>query len=255
MIPLDDALAAALLDPATRLAFVGMLEQANASRVETNLVHAVSPVASIPFKARGMFQIGLRRSIEIADSFVATFNASLYAPLFILARSSVETGCLMWEFWMRMAEILLTNDKAALLDFDDRMIKAILGRKVGRNGEAPEYQAPNVLTIIQRHNKDLGGLEALYANLSEIAHPNHDGMLALYCSDRHEGQDFIDRPLLNAPVAVGAAFHALTLGLKQSVLAAQNCETFGSRFAILCEEAIHDKGTWPTSIPYPIDRG
>ncbi|MBX7186375.1 MAG: hypothetical protein K1Y01_14650 [Vicinamibacteria bacterium] len=253
MIGLDPALVS-IVDPVACSEFSTMRDRAEAAKVLTSYVTDHSVVAAIPFKARGMFQIGLRRSIEISDGFAASFNAGLYTPLFILARASIETGCLMWDLWTRLARILIEQDKAALEDFDDRIIRAILGRKVGPNDAPPEYVAPNVLTIIQRQTKDLEGLAQLYAELSEIAHPNNDGMLSVYASARHEGHDFIDRPFASAPLGLSAAVHAATVGLKQSVFAAEQFETIGKDFAAFCEAAIYEKGNWPPSIPYPAQR-
>jgi REP element-mobilizing transposase RayT len=63
------------------------LEQALESRVAVSRAMLVSPVAKIPFKARDVFQVGLRRNLELGASFVCSFNAELFIPLFLISRA------------------------------------------------------------------------------------------------------------------------------------------------------------------------
>ena len=90
-----------------------VLKKAEAARVHVYKVREVSPVAKIPQKVFDLLQIGLRRNLELATSFVDIFNSELFTPLFVIARAVLEMSvknqkCTIWrEFKIQKCTIPL----------------------------------------------------------------------------------------------------------------------------------------------------
>ncbi|NQT84228.1 hypothetical protein HQ563_14465 [bacterium] len=231
------------------------LERGKAAQITVSRASEVSPVTKVPLEAQALLQVGLRRNMELTASFVESFNAELFAPLFLTGRAVLETACLLWEFWARTDRIVKEQDKAALDDFEDRITKALLGVKSPACGGDPEnYPAPNVLTIIDRLNKrEFPRLRWFYDTLSEFAHPNYFGMHAAYGRVDDSAQEirYVDRPFGKDVKLLAMAIDAIAAGLLMTVSAVEKYEKDLLPFTRLCEEAIHDGGTWPSDVPYP----
>lgn len=236
-----------------------LLERAEAAKVAVSRAADVSLIAKIPYKVRDIFQTALRRNLELTASFLVSFNRELFVPLFVTARAVLETGCLVQDVWGRVARVLKARDKAALVEFDEYLMKVLLGAKTKEwVGDAGQYQAPNVLTIIDRLTKEEHpGLRAFYDGLSEFAHPNFAGMHDAYCriDERAHETRFVDRPFHKRREDLDIPVNAVAAGLDMSVLAVELYERDLLTFTQLCEEAIHDRGTWPDDLPYPRNPG
>jgi len=144
------------------------------------------------------------------------------------------------------------HDLKALEAFDERIMRALLGGKSAEWTHPDEYEALNVLTIIdQLTKKTIPQLRPMYDLLSEYAHPNYDGMLGVYHRVVGKIPTFIDHPASQQPeelnTAVGMAGFALIL----TDLAVSRYQAILSGFVTLCEEHIHKRGTWPASVSYP----
>ena len=232
--------------------------RAQAALLEVSRVRDVSPLAKLPFKTRTVIQSALRRNCELRDSFVLAFNQKLYAPLFILARASIETGALAWDVWRGTESLVDLDETSGLVEFDARVVSILLGSRTGSGaGDPDEYRAPNVLTIIDRLSKgDVPRLRDTYNELSEYAHPNYAGLLEAYTTSDPLNRQVIfdDTPFELLPELVGAALHSLGVGLGLTVLAMENYESRMTDFAVLCERGLFEDGTWPESLPYPVNR-
>lgn len=232
-----------------------LLERAQAAKVPVYRDADVSPVAKVPYKTRAFFQVALRRNMELTACFVHSFNNELFVPLFVTARAVVETGCLVWDLWARVERILKTRDKAALEEFDKHVKNVLLGAKSKAWMDNPEkYPAPNVLTIIDRLTKaQFPHLREFYDRLSEFAHPNFAGMLAAYWTftERDHESRFVDSPFHEIAVGLDFPLNAVAVGLRVTVQGVESYEKDLVTFTRLCEEEIHDSGTWPDDTPYP----
>ena len=235
------------------------LDCAEAARLPANRVIDVSPVAKIPHKTRDLFQIGLRRNIELSMGFIHSFNAGLFIPLFVLSRASIETACLVWDCWRQLDQIVAGRDKASLDTFDQFLDNAILGAKSKTwSVLAERYPAPNVLTIIDHLVKaGYSGLRECYDLLCEYAHPNYHGMHGVYCviDDVAYETRYVDRPMQTERERLQFALRGVDIALSMSLFAVEQHERALPEFTLLCEEAIHDTGTWPKDLEYPLVRG
>ncbi len=232
-----------------------VLKDAEEARIPIYKVLELSPVAKIPQKIFDLLQIGLRRNLELAASFINTFNSELFIPLFVIARAVLETGCLVYEFGSRVDHISKQNDNTLLSDFDENVTKALLGVKSNLWGGDPQQcTAFNVLSIIDRLKKTKAPeLRNWYDALSEYAHPNFHGMLAVYAKF-NEGtyeNHYIDRPFNQESEILDIPLKAFAAGMQQTTESIDLLNENLTVFIKLCEEVIYDRGTWPKNIPYP----
>ncbi len=218
------------------------------------LARDISPVAKIPVKTRVLFQVALRRVLELSESFFREANAGSFAPPYVIARALLETASLAFHVWKNTKEIIDTRDKQGLLAFDERTTRALLGARSEKWGYAEKFQAINVLTVIGTLAEVLTpNIRSIYDGLCEHAHPNFAGMMGAYQrvdEERHESI-FIDAPTRENREGLALPMSAVAVGLRTIVFILEGYEALLGEFVSLCEEAIYEDGTWPAGVAYP----
>jgi hypothetical protein len=218
----------------------------------------LSPVAKLPSKIHDLLQIGLRRTIELAEAAVREMNRQSIAPTFVLVRGAFETTCLLWDAVRRVSEVVEKDDTAQLDDLDKFLMDVLMGFKSKDWAFSEEYQARNVLTIIDRLSKQLDAkFMWYYEGLSEHAHPNYLGMMRAYQQSADEETGivrFADGPNERRDASMKLAIGGLATSVAMMELAMSQYEEMQTGFATLCERAIHEGGTWPEGVEYPIKR-
>ncbi|MCE5190936.1 MAG: hypothetical protein LLG08_04135 [Actinomycetia bacterium] len=104
----------------------------------------VTPVATLPVKVHNALYAALLRNLELTASFVGSFEVELYIPLFVLSRAILETGCLAWDAWQKLAEVMMAGDTEALDDYDEYIQRVVLGVRGVGVGVAPLLLTPAV---------------------------------------------------------------------------------------------------------------
>ena len=235
-----------------------LVARAERSLVESISGRELSPVSKLPNKALAIAHTAMRRNLEITRAFAAAFNERLYIPLFVLSRAAVETGCLVFDVYAKTASMLDAHDKAALVDYDERVMRVLLGSKsTAAAGDPEQYQALNVLTVIDRLDKTTHeGLREMYDALSEYAHPNYAGLLESYTEPHPDSgsTEFLRDPLTANALLLEVPFSLVAAGLSMSIIAVEQLRARCEELAALCEEALHDEGDWPEGLAYPIER-
>jgi hypothetical protein len=229
-------------------------KEAAALRVAQIDPQTFSPVAKVPVKVLVLLQSGLRRVLELTGAFVNEVNAGLFTPPFVTARAALETSCLLYSVTEDVERIVHAHDLPALEEFDKKMMRALLGGKSRVWTHADEYEALNVLTIIDHlTEKMMPKLREMYDLLSEYAHPNYDSMIGVYqrVIRQTEGAKFIDHPAPQFPEALNTAVGMAGFALHLTERAVARYQAILSKFVSLCEEAIQKGGTWPAEMPYP----
>ncbi len=225
------------------------------SRLEEYRAAEFSPVAKIPFKARTVFQVGLRRNLELSASFIASFNGELFIPLFVISRAILETGCLLWDLDNRIAKSLQPKEPLPLDQLDNHLGKVLLGAKTNEwAANAEKYPAPNILTILDRLKKSsFPEIRDHYDVISEFAHPNYAGMQAIYVKNDKVNRlsEFNNSPFQECssllPIALGAA----GVGMQMTAGSISSYEAALRSFVQLCDEDIRAGGNWPSEVPWP----
>jgi len=203
-------------------------------------------------KVVALLQAGLRRVLELTEGVVREVNAESFTPVFVLARASVETGCLLNDFSYRAARLAEAHDRAAIEGFDERVMKALLG---GRSAEwKPGPDAPealHVLTVIDNVTKRHPKLRSMYHLLSEFAHPNYDGMIGAYQRPGGDQAVFEDHPASARQDAVNLTVGGAALALLLTKSAIDAYAAQHEAFVRLCEDNVYSRGDWPIGVPYP----
>jgi cation transport protein ChaC len=133
----------------------------------------ISPHTKIPFKVLLYREVLVWRMAELSRCALENLEKERLASAITLIRAAVETSAALWYLWTKLDGAVQAR---AVGDIDDYLMKLIMGSKTNPN--LP--QAINVLTFVDRVNKDIDGFRHQYDNLSEFAHPNWAGTGLLY---------------------------------------------------------------------------
>jgi len=140
-------------------------------------------VPEVMWRAGVAYQCLYRRTVESAVGVKLAWKAGNLITVVTMARSLLETGAIAWRLTDHIEKALEKKDAAELYA---AIMKISFGNRVNLIEEKEEeYRAVNILTAIEHMNTGiLKGKEEsfidIYNCLSEIAHPNHWGILGLY---------------------------------------------------------------------------
>ena len=140
----------------------------------------VSETAKLPFKALIIRDVLAWRFVDISRSVMRCVDEDQTASAAVLTRAALETSGAAWYLNDQLQRAL---DKGAIGNTDDSLMKLLLG---SRTMEEVLPSAINVLTFIDRVDKQVDGFRNQYDELSEFAHLNWSGAMALYCTTNHD---------------------------------------------------------------------
>jgi cation transport regulator ChaC len=151
----------------------GRIELLEASLPKALDGYALCPTSKLPMKAL-LYREGLMwRMSELSRTGFENLEKENLNTAVILVRAAVETTAALWYLETKLEEAVTKKSKS---DIDDFLMKLLMGSKT-----APELPpAINVLTFVDRVNRDVEGFREQYDNLSEFAHPNWAGTSLLY---------------------------------------------------------------------------
>ncbi len=229
-----------------------------ASKEKVTDVRNLSPFAKMPFKIHDLLQIGLRRNIELAEASIRELNRQNVTTSMVLVRAVFETASLLFDSANRVVDVAKKDDVKVLDELDKFLMDVLVGFKSKDWASSEEFVARNVLTIIQRIGKQLDiDMMWFYEGLSEHAHPNYLGMMATYRLTAEVGNPIVkyaDSPNESRDASIKIAVGGLAMGLDMTKMALERHATIANQFATLAERGIHEGGTWPTDLEYPIKR-
>jgi hypothetical protein len=134
---------------------------------------ASTSASKLNFKALTLREVLAHRVHELASVAIELYDRDLAIPAFIMSRAVLETVCLLYSFYQSVQRFKLDQDK---LKFDEFLSKALAG---SRNKSTP-YEALNILSSIDKADKEFDGLKRMYDSLCEFTHPNWSGVLGAY---------------------------------------------------------------------------
>ena len=129
--------------------------------------------SKIPYKASSFREVLIHRVSDLADVAVELYEANYLVPAFIVTRSVVETSAVIYWLYQKSSEFIEKRDEEA---FDEFIMKGMLGSKDGTT----KYESYNVLTAVDRLDKEFPGLRDMYNTLCELTHPNWSGVMGAY---------------------------------------------------------------------------
>ncbi len=136
----------------------------------------ISYKAKIPFKVISFREMLIWRAEELSRTAIQMYESEDLASAITLTRAFTETVAAIW-YLMKLVEAGYTEE------FDSKMQRLLLGHK-RKDMDMPE--AINVLTFLEKAEKEISGIKSTYEMLSEYAHPNWAGTHFLYASNDHE---------------------------------------------------------------------
>jgi hypothetical protein len=90
----------------------------------------------------------------------------------ILCRSSFETIAILIYLNDQTENLITKQPNTSYDDFSKKTAKLLLGTR----NKSTNHEAINILTILKKCEKKYEGIEEIYGNLCESAHPNWGGM-------------------------------------------------------------------------------
>jgi hypothetical protein len=135
---------------------------------------AVSRRAKLPFKALLYRETLIWRMAGLSRVAIQSFKGHELASAMLLTRAAVETSAALWY---ATAKLDATLESGTVADLDTYLMRLAMGSKADRD-ILPE--PVNVLTFVDRVDKDVEGFRQQYDRLSEFAHPNWAGTTLLY---------------------------------------------------------------------------
>jgi len=216
----------------------------------------LSPASMLPAAVVDLVQCGLRRTLALVDVSIREINEQRPITACVLVRAAFETACLINDLALKTMNLAESKDTAALPEFELH-VKRAAGGGGSEEFRVSEFDALRIGTVIDRVSSELGGIpKRNYNLLSEFAHPNYPGMLAAYKEAGKKGcvttftecDGEMRRRIVG--IAAGSLFttsEVFDLGFKALVPSLKE-------FVMLCERWNHERGKWPTDLPYPIPR-
>lgn len=133
----------------------------------------VSNVSKSALKAYVIRAGLLHRIADLVGSAIDLYKQRKDLPAFVLTRAALETFALFYYF-IKNTETAVNSGKVQ--ELDDILMRLLFGSR--NAGDAAK--AINILTAVDRLDKDIEGIRAMYDDLCEIAHPNWMGTVGHY---------------------------------------------------------------------------
>lgn len=192
----------------------------NEVRVEGSLIKS-----KVAWKIAVLSQAYLYRLHELGESCAIAWNNQHYIASLTLARSIIETGVVFCDFDENIKRGLEQKN----LDFlNDSVMKKTFSTRIEELvGDEENFKATNILTFIKKKESEIPGLEALYHNLSDCAHPNQFGHFQHYGDLDHSNGTvtFTNGKFLKAKFqSIVCAFFLIELGFHAHKRIQENIE-------------------------------
>jgi hypothetical protein len=131
--------------------------------------------SKIPFKAISLRELLLHRIVDLSASAVDLYSSGKPVAAIIITRAVIETVSILYVLCAKVEGCVRHED---VDQFDEDVMKMLFGNRVEM--EVVPVAAVNVLSHIDKMNKKFEGVRWWYDQLSEIAHPNLEGLFGVY---------------------------------------------------------------------------
>jgi hypothetical protein len=160
--------------------YIDALKQSLVNRIDPL---QISTIAKIPYKALEVRECLAHRCADIGEAIVKTYEADLFVSSLILCRALQETVALLWYTANACKRYVENNGTSEL---DPTLMRVLLGFKDRDEGQENLPNALNIMTAIDRVERDISGFRKNYDMLSEYAHPNWSGVLGMFAETDHD---------------------------------------------------------------------
>ena len=126
--------------------------------------------SKIPFKIFSLKELLMHRMTALAESALELYESNRRVPSYLIVRATQETAAAVYNLRQKCSVYLDDKDLDAL---DDYLMKGLAG---GRDVTA-RVAAINVMTLVDKVDREYPGYREMYDLLCEYAHPNFYGVL------------------------------------------------------------------------------
>lgn len=132
----------------------------------------------LPYKSLVVRGALLWRTVEQATEAVRLIRENKKAAALLLCRAVIENAAVHWRLW----DLLKSRDQISTDQMDQTLQALLMGWR-----SDPEFpQAINVLTLVDRLDREVSGVRRAYDTMSEVAHPNYGGVHGLFAKNDHD---------------------------------------------------------------------
>ena len=110
---------------------------------------------------------------DLTEKVLPLYESEQRVPAFLVTRAIIESVALLYQLHRKIVSAIEASD---VVELNDWLWNAIFG---SRNTDT-DMTSPNVLTALDRMDKEHPGIREMYDQLSEFCHPNYGGVLASY---------------------------------------------------------------------------
>lgn len=163
------------------------VDELKTHRVESMFIREYSWRAKYPFKVMSFVNAMTWRMYDMVNAALTLMKQDLIIPSLCLVRACWENMVATYELKNLVQDCC---EKHAVTDDVDVILMRLLYsnrfEKDNRYVSAEhydsfkEYKAKNILTLVQKLEKDFPAAKDFYSNLCEFVHPNGDGVCGSY---------------------------------------------------------------------------
>jgi hypothetical protein len=129
--------------------------------------------AKIPFKVHSFIQVMNLRMIDFCEATDLLIKSNHITPSLTLIRSLFENAAIVYRISYEIDKSL--NSNKLIENFDDLITKISFGTRYDS-----EVSAINIMTNLEKLDKEYNGIKKFYDSLCEFVHPNWDGVEGSY---------------------------------------------------------------------------
>jgi hypothetical protein len=190
---------------------------------------SVSKTSKSALKAHVIRAGLLHRSVDLAAAAIDLYKKSKNLPAFVLTRAALETYALFYYFIKKIEEAISSGK---VQEVDEILMRLMLGARDSDD----DVKAVNILTAIDRLDKDAKDTRRMYDGLCEMAHPNWMGTVGHYGKTEESPYTlYFESPYEGFPIEAGLGLISAILG--DLIEMNESVQDTLSRFTIM-----HEKG-------------
>lgn len=205
--------------------------------------------AKQPFKVMSYVNAMTWRMYDMSSAALSLLKNDNIIPSLSMVRACWENMVATYE----LAELVKDCCEKKIVDrgIDDSLMRILFSnrfeadnRYVGREffQQFEKYKAKNILTLIQKHEKDFSQVKDVYSTICEFVHPNHDGVLGSYSYEDESNQTIYFAPQFTQDSWLSSASAAtLNCSIYLYINFIKSIEGNIGEFSRLCENFILSK--------------
>ncbi len=152
---------------------VQLIQSKPPKSLQTSVVSAENEVS---FRVAALRGVLLKRISELAEDSISCMRKEHPTSAITLIRATIESMVMHFDLTTKFAETARALSDDSVQDLDEFVKVALLGRRY----KPEQHKAVNITTRLARMAKYVPAVQPMYDKLSEVAHPNSDGLVGCH---------------------------------------------------------------------------